>query len=179
MRVPGAELARDYAIEAINSGSRTMSSVSSSDSRSSGLMSTNDGRPFLVTRIRSCSTSTRCASSERCALASLKTTVCVIGQYSDLFYYFGQPLAYSFDPIPSASASARGTCCEAFPARSLRCGNGPQPVVSNDPDGVCEVVRQLLREGENEVAVKGFRYAAERIDPILGPAAYFEVGDDL
>jgi hypothetical protein len=78
--VPGAELARDCAIEAIKAGSRTMPSVSSSDSKSSGLMSRNDGRPFLVTRIRSCSTSTRCASSERCALASLKTTVRITGQ---------------------------------------------------------------------------------------------------
>ena len=44
---------RDRLIDSISSGSRKMSSVSSSDSRSSGLISTNDGLPLRVTRIRS------------------------------------------------------------------------------------------------------------------------------
>jgi hypothetical protein len=83
-RSPLRDCWRDTASEAIKSGSRTMSNVSSSESRSSGLINTNDGRPLRVTRIRSCSVSTRCANSARCAFASLNATVSDIGQYSDL-----------------------------------------------------------------------------------------------
>src|SRR5688572_4815031 len=61
-----------------------MSSDSSRDSRSSALTRMKLGRPLRVTRILSCSFSTRSASSDRCALASENGTASVIGQNSDL-----------------------------------------------------------------------------------------------
>ncbi len=65
--------------------------VSSSEARSLGETSTNDGRPLRVTRIRSCSCSIRSASSERCDFASEKAITSVIGQHSDLFGSYAQP----------------------------------------------------------------------------------------
>ena len=62
-----------------------MSSVSSSESRSSGLTSTNEGRPLRVTKKRSCSRSTRSASSDKWAFASENAIDSVIGQYFNLF----------------------------------------------------------------------------------------------
>lgn len=54
----------------MGSSSSTMVSVSSRDSRSSGLTRTNAGRPLRVTKIRSCCRSTRSANSDRCASTS-------------------------------------------------------------------------------------------------------------
>ena len=49
------------------------------------LTRTNDGRPFRVTKIRSCSRSTRSASAERCAFTSENGNVSLIGQNYDLY----------------------------------------------------------------------------------------------
>ena len=70
-----------------------MSSVSSSDSRSSGLTRTKEGRPLRVTRMRSWSCSTRSASSDRWDFASENGTVSVTGQDSDLSSATTQPEA--------------------------------------------------------------------------------------
>jgi hypothetical protein len=90
-RSPRAACARERSIEAISSESRTMSRVSSSDSRSSGLISTNDGRPLRVTRMRSCSSSTLSANSERWLFASENGTVSPTGQNSDPWMALAQP----------------------------------------------------------------------------------------
>ena len=76
-----------------------MSSVSSRDSRSSELTSTKDGRPLRITKIRSCSCSTRSASSDRWALASENGNVTAIGHYSDLSRHWKQ------NPTPGRSTS--------------------------------------------------------------------------